>query len=532
MSAPAAKRNLLDRTIEAVAPAWALRREEARAGLSDIKAWGGYEGTYMGRERPYYARWRAMQADEDAHVPMFDRVTLTLTLQDMRRNNEIFFGITERLPNYVVHTGIYPMARTSSKPWNKDAEGWYRNWMKVCDYRQRPGSDMVNLQKIAIRNRIISGETGFIFIDNGQLQPVEMDRVSTPKDFVKDAKVRDGIKYDGDGRMLGYFVCDRAKGGFLDTEKFEFVPRENFLHIANPWRFDQARGIPEAASLIGKLSDLREADKYTLLKLKNDAKQFLKRTRTAGGGFANETPRASRVLADPQSNKQQEVESHEWGQVWNLKSGDDLQSFESRTPGQYHIPYMEFQCKQIGAALSLPWEFVLMVFTGGSFSAQRTALMHALHTFMDWHAWLSRTMNARIWNWRIAKAMKDGELELAPRDACGVSEWHKCEWSLPSMGWVDPEAAQNANALAWNLGNKSLKRTCADQGGDRDEMLDEKASDIEAALSRAKELNAAYPEAKLSWRDIINPATSVTDKASVDIQDPPAPAAQPSKVAK
>jgi lambda family phage portal protein len=514
--------NLIEKAIAAVSPGWALQREVDRKNLSAVSAWSGYEGTSSGRERPYYARWRAMQADEDAHAGPYDRATLLLTLQDLYRNNEVFFGIANRLPDYVVGTGIIPQARTSSRAWNSAAEGWFRQWMKVADYRQRPGFDFVTHQKISIRARLIAGECGFVLLDNGQLQPIEMDRVATPAKLAKEANIRDGIKYDASGLTLGYFILGRQKNGYLDQDKFTFVPRENFVHVMSPWRFDQGHGIPEAASLIGKLSDLREADKYVLLKVKNDAKQFLKKTKSGGAGLLNETPRNARTITDATTGAQQAVESHEWGQVYNLRLGEDVQSFDSRTPNQQYVPYLEFQCKLIGAALGLPWEFILMVFTAGSFSAQRSGLLHALHTFTVWHDWLCRSLCTRVWNWRIAKAIKAGELDPAPADARGVSEWYKVEWSLPSVGWVDPEAMVASDTKAWQLGSRSLKDIAASAGRDRDDVLAEKKSDILEAIAIAAELNQDNPEARVTWRDIINAGqTGALINASAAPQETP-----------
>ena len=485
-----------------------------RSGLSKMGAWwSGYEGGNISRERPQMPYYRAFNADEEKHLSFCARERLVLSMEDLYRNNEIFHGVSNRMADYVVHTGIHPMPQTSSKEWNHDAEHWFKQWSKIADFMQRPSVDFGVMQWQTIVDRIVRGESGFVLIDNGQLQAVDMLRVRTPEKFETDGNVHDGMKLDSVGRPLGYFVCDR-KDGYIDTSSFSFVPKENFIHVASPWRVDQKRGIPAAAAIYGKLADMREADKYTLLKLKNDAKQFLKITRQGGGGFANEIPRASGVAKDTAGNMQQ-VSAHDWGQEWRMKPGEDVSSFDSKTPGQYHVAYLEWQLKVIASALGLPWEFVIMVFTDGSFSAQRSALLHALHKFINWHHWLNASLNRRVWNWRIAKAMKEGDIDKAPLDKNGVSEWHKCAWALPNMGWVDPEASVKANVLAWNLGNMSLKRICAQEGFDRDDVLTEKAGDISAAIEQADALNKAHPGAAITWRDIINAATTITDKGCI-----------------
>ena len=502
--------NLIDRAIAYLSPKAGAERMAYRA------AYSGYEAVNTGRERPNWGWNRAMVGEEDKAVTGYDRQTMLLQCQDLFRNNEIAHAVITRMADYVVHTGIEPQAQTSSKDWNEEAESFFWEWCKIADYRQRPGVTFFTLQWQVEVARMVAGESGFILMENGQLYPVEMERVATPTEFAKDPTVQSGIRYSGSGIPVGYYLCPRKNGGPVNCAEYQFIPRENFIHVMYPWRFDQRRGIPELASVISKINDLKETDKYVLLKVKNDAKQFLKRFSNTAGGLLNMQPRNASKVADA-AGGQQRLESHEWGQVWNLRAGENLESFDGRAPNQQFVPYMEFQVKLLAAALGVPWEFVLMVFTDGSFSAQRSALLHALHKVTGRHQQLCQAFNQRVWNWRIAKAMKAGDISIAPLDARGASEWHKVEWALPSMGWVDPEAAVTANIKAWTMGTKSLKQVALESGRDRDDVLRDKRGDIEAAMEQAKRVRESSPDAAdITWRDFINPGTQ--------FQPSPAPA--------
>lgn len=500
--------NLLDKLVSAVSPERGLRRVEARTALSRLSATdtqpsGGYESASFGREGWNPAWNRATPADEEQNFPRYDRTTTVLLLQDAYRNNEIAHGIITRLADYVVHTGIRPQAQTKDRAWNDAAEAFYGEWAKIADYRQRPGVDLYRLQWQCIVDRCIRGESGFIMLANGQLQPIEMDRVQTPDNKQQDQWIRNGVAFSQSGILTGYWICDRSPDGFINTRSAEFVPRENFIHVVYPWRFDQARGVPELASVINKLTHLRNADKYTLLKVKNEAQQFLVVTKEQGGGLANSMPRNSRTTTDSNDNKQSIV-AHEWGHLWNMKIGENVKPVGGMTPFGTYVPYLEWEVKTLASALGLPWEFILMVFTEGSFSAQRSALLHALHKIVQWHGDLARAFCQRTWNWRIAKAMKEGDLPLAPKDERGVSQWYRVDWSLPDMGWVDPEAAADAQVTAWKFGKTSLKRVASAEGRDRTDMLAEKADDIRDAIGQAAAVNKAFPEAKVTWRDMIS----------------------------
>ncbi len=501
--------NLFDKVVSAFSPEAGIRRLQAREALGQMQGssttqpWGGggYEGSSFGREAWNPAWNRAKMADEETNLNRYDRDTIILTLEDMYRNNEFIGGIVDRMADYVVHTGIRPQAQTKERAWNDEAEDWFMEWAKVADYRQRPGMNLWRMQWMSVVDRCIRGESAFIPLANGQLQPIETSRIRTPDNMQSDPLVRMGVKFSKEGICLGYYVCDVSGDGQINTASYQFVPREEIFHISYPWRVAQARGVPALARLINKVTHVREADKYTLLKVKNDARHFLKETRKSGAGLGALGSRNARTTEDGNGNKQR-IESKEWGIVWHGQEGDDLQSFESRTPHSGHVPYLEWQCKTIGMALGLPWEFVLMVFTEGSYSAQRTALLHGLHKFIQWHSDTAQYMCQRIWNWRIAKAMKEGDVAKAPL-VNGVSQWYRVEWSLPNMGWVDPEAAAKAQIESWRFGKTSLKRIANSEGSDRTDILAEKGEDIKDAVAQAQAINKAYPDAGVTWRDMI-----------------------------
>jgi hypothetical protein len=108
-----------------------------------------------------------------------------------------------------------------------------------------------------------------------------------------------------------------------------------------------------------------------------------------------------------------------------------------------------------------------------------------------------------VWNWRIAKAIKEGQLPPAPVDARGVSEWYKVRWQTPEFGWVDPQSENQGHILAINAGASSLTEWCGKRGRDAEDVLREKGADINNAIIIADEINKANPGAAVTWRDMI-----------------------------
>jgi len=167
------------------------------------------------------------------------------------------------------------------------------------------------------------------------------------------------------------------------------------------------------------------------------------------------------------------------------------------------VPYLDMQLKMLAPGIGIPYEYLMLAFTSGSYTAQRSASIHARNFFMRRHKRKALVMQ-RIWNWRIAKAIKEGELPPAPVDEkTGMSEWWYCNWTKPGYLWLNPKEEATANQMLWNGGQRGMKSLIADTGADRDEVFAEKRNDIEQAQKEADAANAANPALNLTWRDII-----------------------------
>lgn len=474
-----------------------LRRAKVDAKPS-VKA-----GPY-GAANPYqpfrfvYGGLRSKPVDEDT-AARWDRQRLRLECRDLYRNNEIVSGVVKRFQQYAIGVGIRPQARTSNETWNTQAEKfWNRTFAPWCDVRQRPGCDLVGLQKMALASLLLDGEMGFVLLSSGKIQPVEAERIATPEQYKDVTAIVDGIKIDKQGRPQGYFVCDRADDGTVSKESFSFVQAADFVHVTlPPWRPDMLRAVPGLTAVIDKLRDVDETDRYVLNKAKSDAQNLYKRKTSLPG--INEAPRNT---AAPDMSAGPRVQDQDWGTVYDLLPNEDIEPFESKTPNGEYVPYLQFQLKLIASALGLPIEFLLLEFDS-SFSASRAAMINFLSTMGEWHGLLVTQMMQRLWNWRIAKAIKNGELPAAPITT-GESEWNIVEWTQPYQDWIDPQKQVAAARDSFNLGTSSLKAIIHSQGGDVDEVLEEKAVDIRRAIRIASQVNQEFPGANLTWRDIIN----------------------------
>ena len=485
------------------------------SGRIKPEAFHQYDAASNSRMRTKHAFGRSRGVDEDRGTRPFDRNRMGLEAMDMYRNNEIFSGVIDRFVRYVIYKGIWPQARTSSNDWNTEAEQFWREvYIPTADHRAINGIDGVTLQEYLLRGRFLSGDMGYLLLKNGQQQAIEGERIVTPAKLRSDKTVRNGVKVDAKGIVRGYYISPRGKGGSVDQSKFKFVNKRDFIYCYKPFRPDQLRGIPEAAVVINKVIDYDETDEAVVNKIKADARQqFSKKkekTSLPGG-------RGSGQLIDS-SGRIKPVEELLWGTVHNLAPNEVMEAFGSLTPNGQYVPFMKHELQVIAMAFDIPYELMMMIFTSGSFSSQKAAQLHAKHSFEFIHSWIVKVYLQRVWNWRIAIAIKNNQLPPAPVDKRGRSEWFKTDWSSIFLPELDPKAQATADKDNYNLGKTSLKSIIRSEGRDRDDVIREKGGDISAAIKEAAAINKEHPEAGVIWRDII--ASGVTAQVSSVEPDP------------
>lgn len=454
--------------------------------------WGAYNASNQSRHRETKAGVVSFPNDEDKAISPYGRETARLECRSLRRNNTVAAGIGARFADNVVGFGITPQAKTSSREWNVAAESYFREWAKIADYRQR--LNFWDMQRLVVESRLFDGECGFVLVKNGQLQPVEAERIRNPQPMVDG--VVDGIAVNPNGIKTGYYVHNRNKSsGTFDGTEFTVVPADNFKHCANAIRFDQVRGVPDLAPCVDAIKDLGEYLEATLLKAKAEARRFYVVENEAGAPMGLTRRYETSTVG-------QTLEKVETGEIHYLRKGEKINEVGSSTPGQQFDPFVEKNLRLIGAALGLPYEFVLLDFSEGSFSSSRAALLQTYRTFNTWQMWLTNCFLQPVWNWVIAKAIKDGAIPQAPVDSRGVSEWYRVQWQPPEFGWVDPQNEAQANLLKITAGASSLTQWAIKDGKDAEEIMEEKGRDIATAVRIAAEINQANGTA-ITWKDII-----------------------------
>jgi len=409
---------------------------------------------------------------------------------------------------------------TTDKAWNQLAEDWFSEWMKIADYRKRV--TFAELQRNAVEARLWAGDMFFLLTDSGQLQPIEGLRVKTPAKLANDPQVVDGIRLTPEGIALGYYIHER-KNGALDPDNYAYREAADVVHIkAKYWRSDCLRPPAETQDVLAKISDLDDLQNAILRRARAEAGNGAVVTTAEGAGKISgiaSLDRGNKSTAEQIGTVHEKIGG---AKTYYGRPGEDLKHPALSAPGQNYVPYIINQLHIIGAALRVPGEFLMMHFDA-SFSASQVAIMSAYNTLDGWEEWLRPYMQ-RIWNWRIAKAIKDGELPPAPVDYRGYSTWYKVRWIGPRRNWIDPVKQANADRTNYNMGVESLSEIARrNTGMDLQDLFADKEQNIVMAIETVKRIKAVTG-IELKWSEFLNVASSISADATPQPDPKPEPA--------
>ena len=457
----------------------------------------GYDGARQSKNRLNRSYVTTYSVDEDNLVGVYEAERLRLEAKDLFRNG-IGKACVDRFSTYVVGTGFNIQAKTSDKIWNTKSEKYFINWGKVADYNKRRTWNEI-LQTI-IRDRLLVGESFFILTLNGQLQPIEAERICTPepsskfegKKIVAGAEIVKGI-------IVAWYICDRDKYGVIDKRKYTRILAKDMVHIAATWRWDAVRSLAELAPILDTLRDKSEFTTSTIISAKIAARKSL----IVMSDSDMPTTLPARTTDDSSSSsdiiqKRTKIIKTNDGEIYYGNPGDKLETLKQEVPATTYPEFTKSILGEVAAILGISYQVLMLELS----KTDEVQLRVASQIFKIWQQWLTEKFIEKVWNWRIAKAVKAGDLPPAPLDDNGISEWYKIVILPPPDPFIKDETARDV--AGFNLGSVSITQIAHRKSLDNRELLSEKTDDIGVAIELADDLNIKHPGQNITWRDVIN----------------------------
>jgi lambda family phage portal protein len=492
--------NILDKAIAYVMPGLAAQRQTQR---NQLALSGGYSGARI--DKAQLSRWLptagSATTDTIRDLPM-----LRARSRDQMRNAPVALGALNTTVSHVVGTGLtYTPAIDAeflglddeqAEAWQDDVKRRFKAWADSADCDVARQLDFYGIQELAFRSFLESGDS-FVLTPRiaraGKparlaLQLIEADRVCNPNRAADSANTIDGVEiHPHTGEVLAYHVARQHPGGRLYSgnvwdrvvARGNATGRRNVLAIFKPLRPGQVRGVPWIAPI---LEPLKQLGRWSDAELNAAVVSGLMAT------FVTMDPEAFQsiydddaqgAIIDTASKWSGEMES---GKAINLLPGESIESPAPGRPNPAFDPFWTAMVRQIGMALEMPYEVLVMHFQS-SYSAARAALLMAWKSFRSKRDLLAKLLCQPVLELWLADEVAEGRINAPGFFADDVvrAAWCSAIWTGDGPGSIDPAKEVDAAQKRVDLGisTKQIESILHD-GVDWEQKHEQRVKEINA----------------------------------------------------
>ena len=478
--------NIFDRAVAAVFPQTAVKRAAARRKLEILDS--GYSNYGASHTKKGMIGWTygGGSAKEDIQENLS---TLRQRCRDLYMGVPLATGALKTCRTNVVGSGlklksqvdyeVLGMTEEAARELESKIEREFALWADspACDLERL--DNFYELQQLAFLNWLMSGDViATLPITTRVNMPydlriclIEADRLSNPNGTL-DPHIVGGVETNDAGEVVAYHISkhhplsyDMTERGWTRVEAWgEKTGRRNVIHIMNRERIGQRRGVPFLAPVIEALKQLGQYTDAELTaaivsglftvaieKDENSDEEMV-------GAFEGEEQQAD-------GGEENTVEL-EPGLVWDLAKGEKANPLTPGRPNANFDSFVTSICRQIGAALEIPYEILLKHFTS-SFTASRGALLEFWKMVKMYRNWLSADFCQPIFEEWLAEAVAKGRI-AAPgffADPLVRRAYCRAEWNGPAQGLLNP--VQEVDAAAKRVENyfSTGEREAAEMNG-------------------------------------------------------------------
>ena len=497
---PLLQQNFLDKAIAYALPGLAVRRMAQR---SQLALSGGYTGAKI--DRAQLSRWMPTAGSANADT-ILDLPMLRARSRDQMRNAPVALGALNTTVGHVVGTGLtYTPAIDAeflglddeqAEEWQDDTKRRFKAWAESTDCDAARQLDFYSIQELAFRSFLESGDT-FVLTPRiaraGKaaklaLQLIEADRVCNPNRTPDTSILIDGVEIRPEtGEVLAYHIARQHPGG-NNTSKNQWdrvaargnaTGRRNVLAIFKPLRPGQVRGVPWISPI---LEPLKQLGRWSDAELNAAVVSGLMAT------FITMEPDAFDTLYDEDAQGAIIETASKWsgemesGKAINLMPGESVESPTPGRPNPAFDPFWTAMVRQIGMALEMPYEVLVMHFQS-SYSAARAALLMAWKSFRSKRDLLAKSFCQPVFELWLADEVAEGRIRCPGFFADDVvrAAWCASIWTGDGPGSIDPakEVAAAQKRVDLGISTKQAESILHD-GVDWEQKHEQRVKEINA----------------------------------------------------
>ncbi|AVQ29479.1 phage portal protein [Fusobacterium ulcerans] len=450
---------------------------------------------YNNKDDPSLSKWYTYSESPDNDI-LWDLDDLRAKSRNLYMNNELAGAALKKMRTKIVGTGLLPkptinyqiagITKEKAKEYEKIIKAKFNAWASSTNADFNRMHDFFTIQALIQLSWIMNGDA-FIIPKRKKragveidlcLQMIEADRVVNPR-FTYNQLIKGGVEFSENGDLLKYYIADRHPGdGYSEIKGypvFNNLGRRNILHIFEPERIGQRRGVPLLASIIYPIKNLGKYKEAELIAaVINASLGFIVETKDPENFINGSAFGSSDSDTDGEAKKERTDKiSLEHGMGIIAKEGETIKEFTTTRPNKSYKEFVDAVYEEIGAQLEIPHE-VLMSSFKASYSAAKASLEEAHQRFLVCRKLLERTLCQPIYEEFILELIRNGDVDCPNFFENEVVRYAftRCIWVGSGKSSLDPLKEANANKTSLDNYTTTRGIIAAESGLDFDEMLE------------------------------------------------------------
>lgn len=383
--------------------------------------------------------------------------TRTLTPQKRRNmvrrsrqideNNILGASLMDRAVDNIIGEHMVLRATTRSKRFNERVQKLWEDWNP--DIRKM--MSFGDLQRSWYRARLRDGDVGLVLLRTGDVQTIESDYIQSPFGESSDQfnrqgvlNIIEGVEINGPGRPTRFHVVTDFSKSRVSTTAIS--QRDFVWYIRNERNNREAvRGVPLMAELGWMLEQIDGTVEATVMAYRMAAAFGLLVKKNSPGQTYDALPDSTNS-AEGDAMPEFEIEP---AMVEFLGVDEDVVQVKPEHPASNLESFITTMIRIAGIRLGLPLELALLDFSKTNYSSARASMEQAYRHFRIEQRCFARCVLKRLYEWRVSKWIKDGE--LPERSDAFTHRFLGQQWP-----YLDPQKEAIGALIAMDSGQTTL----------------------------------------------------------------------------
>ena len=468
-----------------------FQRVLKRFGYSKLKPKArGYSGAISSR---LTGDWLNPTTTGDEEIRR-DLQKLRNRCRELERNNDYVRRYLNGLDSNVIGSkGIMLQMKVEDSPLVYDDQAnrvIEKEWRKWCNRKHATPNgrqSWIDICKLALRSCARDGDVllqlvrGFNNDHGFAVQLIEADMLDLHHNNYKlqnGGEIRMGVETNSVGRPSAYHILTAHPGETSDTSRRRLrLDADDIIHLYNPERLSQTRGVPWMVSAMTRLQMLAGYEESELVASRVAASKM---------GFLTKDANTESYTGEEDEDYNLIMES-EPGSIEELPTGMSFQEWNPTHPTTAYKDFVKSTLRGISAGLNISYNTLANDLEGVNYSSIRAGLFDEREHYKSIQNWFIDSFIQPVFEAWLEASILNG---VFPFGITKFDKMNQPKWCARRWPWVDPLKDMQANILAMNNGLEAKRNIINYTGGDIDDIYSTIAADNKLAEDKGLVFNA------------------------------------------